>query len=226
MIIGDLIKPGNWPGYARPDGQGRRFANEYMQAMSRYHFDYLLLNYDPATGTFPRIPCDWFFDERRMALGAPVATELGPVAHGHDDWSYGIERKSSGAGSVGERASRRQRPRRASPTRSRRPARSSPDNEACPTGEYLFGRPVNSLGRRTRRRTTACRCTGRVDTSGGPRRTEFAQALDASGEPIRAATRRANWESRSAEDPCNGANISDCLRFGQIAAEHALGKLR
>ena len=47
---------------------GRRFANEYMQAMSRHDFYYLLLNYDPATGTFPRNPCYWFFDERRMGL--------------------------------------------------------------------------------------------------------------------------------------------------------------
>ncbi len=227
VIIGDLMKPGNPPGYVLTDGQGRRFANEYMQAMSRHDFYYLLLNYDPATSTFPRIPCYWFFDARRMALGAPVATELGPVAHGYYDWSYGSEREIE-RGWISRGESIEEVAAAAGVADPEQAAREViAYNEACRTGQDPLGRPANSL---VPLDSPPYYCMplypGGSNTSGGPRRNEFAQVLDVFGEPIPGLYEAGELgEPVGLMYPCNGANISDCLCFGQIAAEHALGKL-
>ena len=226
VIIGDLMKPGNPPGYVLTDRQGRRFANEYMQAMSRHDFYYLLLNYDPATGTFPRNPCYWFFDERRMALGSPVATELGPIAHGYYDWSEGSEAEIergwiSRADSIEEAAAAAGV---ADPAQAAREVRDY--NQACQAGSDPFGRPANSL---VPLDSPPYYCMplypGGSNTSGGPRRNKHAQVLDVEGTPIAGLYEAGELgEPVGLMYPSNGANISDCLCFGQIAVEHALGK--
>jgi succinate dehydrogenase/fumarate reductase flavoprotein subunit len=225
VIIGDLMAPGNPPGYVLTDGVGRRFANEYMQAMSRHDFYYLLLNYDPASGTFPRNPCYWFFDERRMRLGTPVATELGPVAHGYYDWSAGSEREIernwiSRANSIEEAAALAGI---ADPAQAAREV--AEYNEACRTGQDKFGRPAKSL---VPLDSPPYYCMalypGGSNTCGGPRRNQNAQVLDVFGEAIPGLYEAGELgEPVGLMYPSNGANISDCLCFGRIAVEHALG---
>src|SRR3546814_1758636 len=46
----------NPPGYAIVDKYGRRFANEYLQAVSKPNFYYELLHYDADLLEHPRIP--------------------------------------------------------------------------------------------------------------------------------------------------------------------------
>ena len=72
-----VVPPG---AYLFTDKYGKRFANEYMQAMSRHDFYYLLVQYDPTTNDYPRNPCYWFFDERRMKIGAPADGPASRVA--------------------------------------------------------------------------------------------------------------------------------------------------
>src|SRR3546814_14468887 len=55
----------NPPGYAIVDKYGRRFANEYLQAVSKPNFYYELLHYDADLLEHPRIPAYWIFDSRR-----------------------------------------------------------------------------------------------------------------------------------------------------------------
>jgi len=227
VIIGDLMRPGNPPGYVLTDGMGRRFANEYMQAMSRHDFYYLLLNYDPATGTFPRNPCYWFFDERRMALGAPVATQLGPIAHGYYDWSEGSEQEIA-RGWISRGTSIEEVAAAAGVADPEQAAREViAYNEACRTGADPFGRPASSL---VPIDSPPYYCMplypGGSNTSGGPRRNRYAQVLDVEGIPIPGLYEAGELgEPVGLMYPCNGANISDCLCFGQISVEHALGKL-
>ena len=65
---------------------------------------------------------------------------------------------------------------------------------------------------------------GRIEHLGGPRRNEHAQILDVFGEPIPGLYEAGELgEPVGLIYPANGANISDCLCFGRIAAEHALG---
>ncbi|MCA8889109.1 MAG: FAD-dependent oxidoreductase, partial [Parvularculaceae bacterium] len=56
----------NPPGYAILDKHGRRFANEHLQAVSKAHFYYELLQYDAEELGYPRIPAYWIFDKKRL----------------------------------------------------------------------------------------------------------------------------------------------------------------
>ena len=65
---------------------------------------------------------------------------------------------------------------------------------------------------------------GGPNTSGGPRRNEHAQVIDVFGDPIPGLYEAGELgEAVGALYPANGANLSDALCFGRIAAEHALG---
>ena len=225
VIIGDLMKPGNPVGYVLTDGLGRRFANEHMQAMSRHDFYYELIKYDPASGTFPRNPCYWFFDQRRMRLGTPVATNMGPLAFGYYDWSADSEAEI--ARHWISRADTIEKAAEAAGVAD--PAQAAAEiaayNEACRTGQDLFGRPVESLIPLDEA-PYYCMALypGGSNTCGGPRRNQYAQVVDVFGDPISGLYAAGELgEPVGLLYPSNGANISDCLCFGQIAAEHALG---
>jgi succinate dehydrogenase/fumarate reductase flavoprotein subunit len=212
-------------GYVLTDRLGRRFANEHMQAMSRHDFYYLLLAYDPTTNDYPRNPCYWFFDERRMRIGPPVAIELGAPAHGYYDWSPNSEREIargwiSRADSIEEAAALAGI---ADPARAAQEVKEY--NEACATGRDRFGRPAASL---VPLDSPPFYCMplypGGSNTCGGPRRDEHARIVDVFGEAIPGLYGAGELgEPVGLMYPSNGANISDCMCFGQIAAEHALG---
>ena len=225
VLIGgphDLARPA---GYVITDRRGRWFANEHMQAMSRHDFYYLLLQYDPTTNDYPRNPCYWFFDERRMRIGPPVSTELGAPAHGYYDWSPNSEREIERgwikrASSIEEAAALAGV---ADPECAAQEVREY--NAACASGRDRFGRPPASL---VPLDSPPFYCMplypGGSNTCGGPRRDEHARILDVFGGPIEGLYGAGELgEPVGLMYPSNGANISDCMCFGQIAAEHALG---
>jgi succinate dehydrogenase/fumarate reductase flavoprotein subunit len=226
--VGDRPDRPPTTGYILTDGMGRRFANEHMQAMSRHDFYYLLLQYDPATHDYPRNPCYWLFDERRMQIAPPVNTEIGPPAHGYYDWSEGSEREIangwiSRADTIEEAAAL---------AGVKDPGEAAKEvqeyNAACAAGRDRFGRPRESLIPLDR---PPYYCMplypGGSNTCGGPRRDEHARVLDVYGAPIEGLYAAGELgEPVGLMYPSNGANISDCMCFGQIAAEHALGVTR
>lgn len=64
---------------------------------------------------------------------------------------------------------------------------------------------------------------GGSNTSGGPRRDEHARVLDAFGQPIPGLYGAGELgQVLGMRYPGDGGNLSDALRFGQIAAAHAL----
>src|SRR3954471_7362394 len=75
------------PGYVITDGTGTRFAEESQQARLLHGFYFELLTIDAATGRYPRIPCYWFFDERRRQAGPLTYPHLGVGAVGLYTWS-------------------------------------------------------------------------------------------------------------------------------------------
>ena len=227
MIGGPQVftKPQGDAGYVITDRRGRRFANEHMQAMSRHDFYYLLLEYDPTTNDYSRNPCYWFFDERRMKIGPPVATDLGAPAHGYYDWSPNSEREIA-RGWIKKANTIEEAAALAGVSDPAIAAKEVKEyNDGCAAGRDRFGRPAGSL---VPLDSPPFYCMplypGGSNTCGGPRRDEHARILDVFGAPIDGLYGAGELgEPVGLMYPSNGANISDCMCFGQIAAEHALG---
>ena len=195
--------------------------------MSRHDFYYLLLQYDPDDERYPRNPCYWFFDQRRMQLGPPVATDTRPDRP--TDTTTGApaaSARSSAAGSAAQTSIEEV----AASAGVADPAQAATESR-LQRGLCFGPRPLRTAGRfddpdRFAPVLLHAAFPGGSNTCGGPRRDEYAQVLDVFGEPIPGLYGAGEFgEPVGLMYPSNGANISDCLCFGQIAAEHALGKL-
>lgn len=210
--------------YVFTDKYGRRFANEDLQAMSKEHFYCEFLHYDVERLEYPRIPGYWFFDGRRMNAGPLALSEAGLVGVGLYDWSHDNRRElergwifegadiETVAGSAGM----------ADPAGA---ARAIADyNDACRTGADAFGRTAASLIPLEPPYYCMPIYPGGASTCGGPRRNERAEIIDVRGRPIPGLYGAGELgEAVGLLYPAGGANLSDGLCFGQIAAESALG---
>jgi succinate dehydrogenase/fumarate reductase flavoprotein subunit len=212
------------PGYVITDRYGARFADEASQAALLHGFYYELLQFDHHLGEYPRVPCYWFFDERRRRAGPLTHVNLGACAVGLYDWSPDnakeiesgwilrgntIEEVAAAAGV-------------AEPSRAAATVRAY--NEACRSGEDPFGRPAESL---VPLDDPPYYCVplwpGGSNTSGGPRRDEFARVLDVFGAPIAGLYAAGELgQPVGLRYPADGSNLSEALCFGQIAAEEAV----
>ncbi|NEK58430.1 FAD-binding protein [Geodermatophilus sabuli] len=219
LIIG--IDP---PGYVITDGAGRRFADESQQARLLHGFYYELLGIDPATGGHPRVPCYWFFDDRRRAAGPLTFPHLGAGAVGLYTWSPDnraeIERGWVHQGATvadAARAAGVADPEAAAAT-------VAAYNAGCATGSDPLGRPAETL---VPLDTPPYYCVplypGGSNTTGGPRRDARAQVLDVFGDVIPGLYAAGELGQASGLlYPADGSNLSEALCFGQIAAECAL----
>jgi succinate dehydrogenase/fumarate reductase flavoprotein subunit len=212
------------PGYVITDRHGRRFANEQLQAASKPHFYYELLDYDAARLEHPRIPCFWFFDERRMRARPLTARSAGEAAAGLYNWSPDNEKEvASGwikrAGSIAGVAEA------AGITDTETAERTVAEyNACCASGRDPFGRPAESLVPLDR---PPYYCVplfpGGANTNGGPRRDRRARILDAWHRPIPGLFGAGELGGViGLLYPSPGANLSEALVFGAIAAEAAL----
>jgi succinate dehydrogenase/fumarate reductase flavoprotein subunit len=214
------VNPG---GYVFADKYGKRFADEHMQATSRHDFYYELINYDAAKAEYPRIPCFWFFDSRRFK-NAPIPGGTGAAGPHKYEWSADneteIERGWIIRGDDFEDVARRAGV--ADPAQAAQTIREY--NEACRTKSDPIGRTPDSLIPLDEPPYYCMQLwPGGPNTSGGPRRNEHAQIVDVFGDPIPGLYEAGELgEAVGALYPANGANISDALCFGRLAAEHAL----
>jgi succinate dehydrogenase/fumarate reductase flavoprotein subunit len=210
-------------GYVFTDKYGRRFANEHMQAMKRHDFYYELINYDAMKAEYPRIPCYWFFDARRTQVPIPGASgAAGPHKY---QWSKDnadeIARGWIAVGADWESVAAQ-----AGVADPREAARTIAEyNEGCQTKTDPFDRPAASLTPLDKAPFYCMKLwPGGSNTSGGPRRNESAQVVNVYGEPVPGLYEAGELgQAIGALYPANGANLSDALCFGRIAAEHALG---
>lgn len=211
-------------GYVLTDKHGQRFANEQMQAENRHDFYFELISFDAAQSDYPRLPCYWFFDQRRMDAGPPVGATAAAGQHLYEwsqnsadelarGWLHKHDDLESLAAAVGIR----------DPAQLARTI--AEYNEICETKSDPLGREPQTL---TPLSQPPYYCLqlwpGGSNTSGGPRRNEYAQVVNVYGEPIPGLYEAGELgEAVGALYPAFGANLSDALCFGRIAAEHALG---
>jgi len=215
----------NPPGYVITDGAGRRFANEHAQAMLRHDFYYSLLEYDPATKQHPRIPCYWFFDERRRREGPITLTHIGAVAVGMYDWSPDNQAEID-RGWIICGQTIREVAEAAGISDPDEAARSvAAYNDMCAEGSAdPFGRPADTM---VPLLEPPFYCVplwpGGSNTTGGPKRDQHGRILDAFDVPIPGLYGAGELGQPSGLlYPADGSNLSEAFCFGQIAVEHAL----
>lgn len=214
-------------GYAITDRFGKRFANENVQALLAHGFFYDLMPFDSDQGIYPRIPCFWFFDERRRKSGPISSPLVGANAVGLYNWSADnsaeIERGWISSGnSIREAAERAgvENPAQAEETMLRY-------NATCKNGEAdAFGRPAKTMIAVDQPPYYCVKLfPGGSNTTGGPRRDRSARVIDVFGEPIPGLFAAGELGQVSgALYAADGANICEALCFGQIAAETALAR--
>jgi succinate dehydrogenase/fumarate reductase flavoprotein subunit len=211
-------------GYVLTDKRGRRFANEQMQAENRHDFYYELISFDAASSEYLRLPCYWIFDQRRMDVGPPImaTAAAGPYFYQWStDSSAELERgwfhKDDDLERLAEKVGIGD---------PRKLAESVAEyNAICATKDDPFGRAPETLIPLDQPPYYCVQLwPGGSNTSGGPRRNERAEVMDVYGEPIPGLYEAGELgEAVGALYPAFGANLSDALCFGRIAAEQALG---
>ena len=212
-------------GYVLTDKHGKRFVNEQMQAENRHDFYYELINYDAMLSDYPAVPCYWFFDQRRMDVGPPIAASAaaGPYLYEWSkDSSVELERGWFHKDDDFERLAAK-----AGISDPRQAAQSiAAYNASCETKEdAAFGRAPETLVPLDQPPYYCLQLwPGGSNTSGGPRRNERAQVVNVYGEAIPGLYEAGELgEAVGVLYPAFGANLSDALCFGRIAAEDALG---
>jgi succinate dehydrogenase/fumarate reductase flavoprotein subunit len=209
----------NPPGYVIVDKYGQRFANEYLQAVSKANFYFELLTYDPDRLEYPRIPSYWVFDSKRL--------KARPLAHGgagYYDWSAD-NRAEIDLGWIKEGATVQEAARAAGCEDVEALARTvEAYNAACATGLDALGRPASSL---VPIDEGPFYCVpvypGGATTNGGPRRDEKARILTPDRRPIPGLFGAGELGGAiGLLYPSPGSNLGEALIFGAVAAETAL----
>jgi succinate dehydrogenase/fumarate reductase flavoprotein subunit len=209
----------NPPGYAIVDKYGRRFANEYLQAVSKPNFYYELLQYDADLLEHPRIPAYWIFDKRRLD-----ARPLSGGSFGHYSWSKD-NRAEIEMGWIKEAATVEEAVRAAGCLDPEAAAGTIAEyNAACASGQDVLGRPVSSLVPIDQ---APFYCVpvypGGATTNGGPRRDAQARILNPFREQIPGLFGAGELGGAIGMlYPSPGANLGEAFAFGVIAAETAL----
>jgi succinate dehydrogenase/fumarate reductase flavoprotein subunit len=212
------------PGYVIVDKLGRRYANEYNQAVSKPHFYFELLAYDGELMDYPRIPSYWVFDSRRMGAGPLVSNAAGLTRTGGYSWSVDNSAEVA-AGWITTGATLEEALAAAGASEPSVAVRTIElYNESCTNGVDPLGRPAESLIPIDQ---PPYFCVplypGGANTCGGPRRDERARILDPNGEPIPGLFGAGELgQVVGLLYPSGGANLSDAFCFGQIAVETAL----
>jgi succinate dehydrogenase/fumarate reductase flavoprotein subunit len=212
-------------GYVITDKRGSRFADEEAQARIIEHtFYYELVNFDRQTRDYPRIPCYWFMDQRRIDAG-PLAGATGAF-----DYSWSEDNQAELARGWISRGDTIADAARAAGVLDPEAAQRSvvEYNQACATGSDPFGRPAESL---VPLDAPPFYCMplypGGPNTCGGPRRDDRSRVLDPFGDPIPGLFAAGELgEPFGLLYPSSGSNMSEAYSFGQIAAETALAPVR
>ena len=215
-------------GYVMTDRHGRRFFNEFRQAQVRHDVYYELLTFDAERGEYPRIPCYWFFDARRITTSL-APTHMGATAVGLYEWSKDNRREIE-RGWIAEGASISEVARNAGLTdpeaAEAAEATVTSFNESCVTGHDEFGAPARIIAAAGPASVLLRRALpGGSNTSGGPRRDEHARVLDPYGRPIDGLYCAGELgQAIGLLYPAGGCNLSDAICFGGIAVEDALDR--
>lgn len=206
------------------DRDGKRFTSENFKNHAVY---YELTNFDTHRLIYPRVPCFWVFDQKRMDFGRLVRKAHGAAGpSGFIKWSNdGLEELKRGwiirADSVGELAPKLGVPPENLEETVRR------WNGYCETGrDPEFDRNVaNLVPLRNPPYYGMPLYPGGPNTQGGPQRNERAQVLNVDGDPIpRLYSAGELGSPYGMLYPSAGGNLADCIAFGRLAGEGAAGE--
>jgi succinate dehydrogenase/fumarate reductase flavoprotein subunit len=208
-------------GFFFVDRDGKRFTNEDFKYHTVY---YELALFDSQRLIYPRVPCFWIFDQKRIDMG-PLALRIsgasGPVKlyQWSKDNSKEIERGwIIHADSIGELAGK---------------IGIDPDNlekTAEIYQRYCAQKHDSEFGRRPQDLVPLSNppyysvklFPGGPNTQGGPRRNHRAQILNVHGEPIPRLYAAGEFGSiYGMLYPAAGSNLAECIAFGRIAGENA-----
>jgi hypothetical protein len=212
------------PPYVIVDRHGRRFVGEHHQAMFKPHFYNALLEYDVARLEYSRIPSYWLFDQRRLDAGPLTPLDQGIVRAGRYAWSEDNRRELE-RGWIARGDSVRAAAAAAGIADPDAAEAAVADyNAGCAAGQDAFGRPADTLVALDRPPYYCLALyPGGASTCGGPRRDEHSRVLDTRGRPIPGLFAAGELGTVIGQIyPAAGANFSEALCFGQIAAETAL----
>lgn len=218
---GDIVEREK-AGYIVVDKKGKRFINENKFSSKSHSSFYELTVLDTETLEYPRIPCYWILDQKRIDAGPLIVSKGGPVLmyRWSNDNAKEIEK-----GWIIKAETIRQlainlkiEPESLSQT-------VAEYNICCDNSEDpYFGRGEHDLVPLTSPPFYAVSLwPGGPNTQGGPKRNHKAQILNTNGMPIPRLYAAGELGSIFGKIyPGTGSNLSECIAFGRIAAENAV----
>jgi len=208
-------------GYIVVDRYGRRFTNENFKLHCLY---YELGLFDTQRLEFPRIPCYWIFDQKRIEAGPLPLTLAGPAGpHQLYRWSQDNSRELERGWIITGRTVRELARKLGIPPDSLQRTVNT-YNRYCYRGrDPEFGRRPTDLIPLENPPFYAVRLwPGGANTQGGPRRNARGQILNTDGDPIPGLYGAGELGSvYGMLYPSGGGNLAECIAFGRIAGENA-----
>lgn len=211
-------------GAMQVDRDGRRFTNEVWKQHTQY---YELTVFDSQRSIYPRVPCFWVFDDRRMNAGQLVLRETGAggplqmYAWSHDNQAE-LEKGWLTKGETIEDLARKLD----LPVDNLKQTLNE-YNQACETGKDPFGRQPHTLVPLSPPFYAMRLWPGGPNTQGGPQRNARAQVVNVNGEAIPRLYSAGELGSiYGMLYPVGGGNIAECIAFGRIAGENVAQEAR
>ncbi|MCR4441222.1 MAG: FAD-binding protein [Peptococcaceae bacterium] len=215
------VSEGAKAGYVMVERNGKRFTNENFKSHSLF---YELTYFDSQRVFYPRVPCYWVFDRKRMESGSLVTRTVGAAGAARfyrwsDDNSKELER-----GWIKQGESLKELALKLGIDPQTLETTVNKYNLCCEHGEDVeYRRPLHTLiPLKTPPFYAIELWPGGPNTQGGPRRNSKAQVLRADGTPVPRLYSAGELGSiYGMLYPTGGGNLAECIAFGRIAGENA-----
>ncbi|MDY7033664.1 MAG: FAD-dependent oxidoreductase [Thermodesulfobacteriota bacterium] len=209
-------------GFFFVDRDGKRFTSENIKPHTLY---YELALFDSHRLVYPRIPCFWIFDQRRIDSG-PLAVQMTGASGPSKLYKWSKDNRKeiekgwiTKADSMGELAEKIG----IDPHNLQQTAQTY--ERYCVQGhDPEFGRQQQDLVPLNNPPYYSVKLfPGGPNTQGGPKRNHRAQILDVDNTPIPRLYAAGEFGSiYGMLYPSTGSNLAECIAFGRIAGENAV----